>query len=703
MNTVMKLFLSMSFSGALLILALLIGTRLLKDKLSRQWQYYIWLIVILRLLLPFGAEINLLGKTYQTIDQTITQAAPLSPQQDASDSPKEAYKPDANSNNNNNKTDDPANITAAKLTFEYTISLLVNHICLIWLAGVSGMLIRKITIYQSFTRYIKAGSSPVSDIALLNKMSIIAEQINIHKPIELSVNPLISSPLLTGLLRPCIVLPSADISEKDFRYIVLHELMHYKRRDILYKWLVQAAVCLHWFNPFVYLMSRKITKACEFSCDEAVLAKTGSSSAQDYGETLLDAMAAVGKYKETLGAVTLSENKQLLKERLGAIMNYRKKSKTIRFLTGVLTMCIIITAFCIGVYPIVSIAAPNAANPSRVPAESNANDTLSGQAERFYKAGSLQLFEIAFSGMDENTQNAWLERIYKDEETAFFSVCVDQLDADSPLIGRLAETFYQDGATAFFSILADCMSEETLELWLDRALEDRKHSFQSVIFDALRIYDKTGKWEKMENDLEQELEKQQLEQYQAVGVTINGKKYYYQGQLVNIFLDSRPDSSFYTLNMNPAGTANIRILRGEDGQITGAAYMTEEEVTELLGGMEEPDNEITIPVEIDSIKSGESIWLGTYSLAEDDRVSYHVSAESGQTLVVGFVKAGQEQKQSFTHYNAYVNTVQDGILEIHSDDFVWSVKSGEYRLFVRAEGGALTGVGGEVTIIKSVP
>ena len=174
MNTVMKLFLSMSFSGALLILALLIGTRLLKDKLSRQWQYYIWLIVILRLLLPFGAEINLLGKTYQTIDQTITQAAPLSPQQDASDSPKEAYKPDANSNNNNNKTDDPANTTAAKLTFEDAISLIVNHICLIWLAGVSGMLIRKITIYQSFIRYIKAGSSPVSDIALLDKMSIIA-------------------------------------------------------------------------------------------------------------------------------------------------------------------------------------------------------------------------------------------------------------------------------------------------------------------------------------------------------------------------------------------------------------------------------------------------------------------------------------------------------------------------------------------------
>ena len=100
---------------------------------------------------------------------------------------------------------------------------------------------------------------------------------------------------------------------------------------MFYKWLVQITVCLHWFNPLVYLMRREITKACEFSCDEAVLSKMGYDNAQDYGETLLDAMAAVGKYKESLAAVTLSENKQLLKERLGAIMNLKNKLKHLRF------------------------------------------------------------------------------------------------------------------------------------------------------------------------------------------------------------------------------------------------------------------------------------------------------------------------------------------------------------------------------------
>ena len=62
MNAALKIFLSMSFSGSLLILALLLGKRFLKDKISRQWQYYIWLIVLLRLLLPFGPEVSLMGK-----------------------------------------------------------------------------------------------------------------------------------------------------------------------------------------------------------------------------------------------------------------------------------------------------------------------------------------------------------------------------------------------------------------------------------------------------------------------------------------------------------------------------------------------------------------------------------------------------------------------------------------------------------------
>ena len=60
MNAVLKIFLSMSVSGSLLILALLLGKQFWKDKISRQWQYYIWLVVVLRLLFPFGPEAGLM-------------------------------------------------------------------------------------------------------------------------------------------------------------------------------------------------------------------------------------------------------------------------------------------------------------------------------------------------------------------------------------------------------------------------------------------------------------------------------------------------------------------------------------------------------------------------------------------------------------------------------------------------------------------
>ena len=82
---------------------------------------------------------------------------------------------------------------------------------------------------------------------------------------------------------------------------------------------------------------------------------------------------------------------------------------------------------------------------------------------------------------------------------------------------------------------------------------------------------------------EKEWEEKRLKEYQSFGVTKKGKNYYYEEQLVNIFLDKRPDSSFYTLNINPKGTVNIQVVRNTDGEITGVFYMTEEEAARLLG------------------------------------------------------------------------------------------------------------------------
>ncbi len=590
MNAVLKIFLSMSFSGSLLILILLLGKQFLKNKISRQWQYYIWLVVVLRLLLPFGPEVSLMGKTYRTVDQAISQAALLPPQQQPPlNVPGGNLVPAVGAEHRKEMLNSPADDVTTTHPFQDIGVLLINHI---WLVVALGLLIRKITIYQGFVRYIKARLTPVSDIEQLDELSIVAEQSGIKKPVELCVNPLVSSPLLIGLFHPCIVLPRVDILEKDFRYIVLHELTHYKRCDMFYKWLVQVTVCLHWFNPLVHLMSREITKACEFSCDEAVLTKMGSGNAQDYGKTLLDAMAAVGRYKENFGAVTLSENKHLLKERINAIMNFKKKSTAIRFLTGALTLCVMFGAAFVGVYPVDAAVDRTAGKlqvvVNKTPAQGStgtSSEDYAAQAEQYYKADSLPLFEITFPRLNENTQKMWLEKLYADGDVSFFSVSVRGLDTNSSLFADFAEKAYTNKELAFFSVLTDCMGEAELELWLDRALEDGNWAFQSMLFDKLN---QGEEFDELEEKREKEWAEAQMAEYQAVGVTMDGKDYYYQGQLVNIFLDIRSNKSFHTLNMNPKGTVNIKIVRDVENKITGVSYMTEAEVMELLGDMDDP-------------------------------------------------------------------------------------------------------------------
>ena len=88
-----------------------------------------------------------------------------------------------------------------------------------------------------------------------------------------------------------------------------------------------------------------------------------------------------------------------------------------------------------------------------------------------------------------------------------------------------------------------------------------------------------------DDEKDKKCDEAQRTEYQAVGVTADGKNYYYQGQLVNIFMDVRTNKSFYLLDTNPAGTVNIKVIRGANNKITGVTYMTEAEAAELLNDM----------------------------------------------------------------------------------------------------------------------
>lgn len=356
MNELLKVLLSLSISGTLLIFILILCNPLIKNKISKSWQYYIWLIVIARLLLPFTLETNLVGNVFQQIDNVIPQSEMIeSPKQNVPDLP--TYNESDYQNVNQGHMTNTEGPKAIVPVVQIILDKVISNALLIWLFVAAMLLIRKITIYQSFVKYIKAGRVEVSDIKHWERLGKLVEQEGIKRAVLIYTNPLISSPLLIGFFRPCIMLPTIKLSDSDFDYTILHELTHYKRRDMFYKWLVQITICVHWFNPAVRLMGREISKACELSCDETVIKGLTEKEKHAYGDTLIEAIKTGGHYENALASVTLTESVELLKERLDAIMKFKKKSKWGICISLLLTVVLVCGFTFSGAYAAVNISA----------------------------------------------------------------------------------------------------------------------------------------------------------------------------------------------------------------------------------------------------------------------------------------------------------------------------------------------------------
>ena len=339
MNEFMKILLSLSVSGALLLLLILGLKPLYKNRFSKRWQYYIWIVVALRFLLPFTPDTTIVGSLFEKFDTAaITNEIPTIPNVPVQVSP---------GNNEAEPIQTNRDMTAAT-----TLEPFNKYVCLffIWSALALVLFVRRITVYQGFIQYIKAGNTEVSDIKILNLLSDCEEKLNIKTRVELSYNSLIASPIMIGFFRPRIVLPVHELEDKELSYIFVHELTHYKQRDMFYKWLIQIVVCAHWFNPFVYLLEKEVNKSCELSCDEKVISVLDDTARREYGDILISFLKSNNLYKSSLASVTLTEGAEQLKERLGAIMKFKKKSKGIIAITAIFSVLVCVCFFVTGAY-----------------------------------------------------------------------------------------------------------------------------------------------------------------------------------------------------------------------------------------------------------------------------------------------------------------------------------------------------------------
>lgn len=341
MDNVFASVLRVSVSGAALTLVLLLLKPLLKNRVPKAFSYYIWILVLLRLALPFGYSVNL-PELPQLLPGTVPPAGaePAVP-----DGRLPELVPEAGGAGESGHADagdiTPGGNAGAPVAIGTWAGLwktLRGKLALVWLAGVLLSLGWHAAAYAVFYRKLaRSFALPhAEDLAVFRA-------INKDERIRLVCSGQTDTPMLVGILHPRVVLPRPAYvkngMEPELCGILRHELTHHSRHDLIYKWAVAFVVGLHWFNPAVYLMRHEINAACELSCDEAVIETMSVSERKAYGNTLL-ALASKRRLPPDVAATTLSEGKRQLKERLINIMNYKKTTRAAAALMAVLALAL---------------------------------------------------------------------------------------------------------------------------------------------------------------------------------------------------------------------------------------------------------------------------------------------------------------------------------------------------------------------------
>ena len=191
-----------------------------------------------------------------------------------------------------------------------------------YLAGAAAFLLYQGVSYALFRRTVRRWKRDVARADYAAMLSDTARDLGVSAP-EMIVCEAISTPAVTGLLCPRLLLPHERYDVQELRYILRHELCHLKRRDMLLKLVLLAANAMHWFNPVVYLMLRQADEDIELACDSAATDGLELPERAAYSRTLL---AAVQSSVRALPATTcFGGTVERLKRRITNVLGAQKK------------------------------------------------------------------------------------------------------------------------------------------------------------------------------------------------------------------------------------------------------------------------------------------------------------------------------------------------------------------------------------------
>lgn len=322
--------LHMSILAAVLIVTIVLIRLLAINKLPRKTFMVLWGLVLFRLLIPVSIPLPFNVNPFFTVaDRVIELIADTASTQIASPN---TVIPDMPSM-------DYTNAWASEVTSEGATQIppQVSPVTIIWVVGMIGFALFFLVTYFRCRREYQAAFRVKNDY--VNKW---LQTHKLRRSVKIRYTDRINAPMTYGIWKPVILFPMNTDWQDETRlsYVLTHELTHIKRFDILTKWLLAASICVHWFNPLVWVMYILAHRDIEFACDEKVVWTFGEATKSAYAKTL------IGLEERRSGFSPLCNNfaKNAIKERIEAIMNLKKKS-----IFGAILAVLVVSVLSIGV------------------------------------------------------------------------------------------------------------------------------------------------------------------------------------------------------------------------------------------------------------------------------------------------------------------------------------------------------------------
>lgn len=324
-----KALLITSLAGSALAVVISLLRPITKKLFGYSWHYYIWLCVLFVMLMPVRFNVNttpapnIATQTVQT-QQTVAGEQPETTENIVQTAPIQK----------------PQLLQKATVIWDRIIYNRMNILAYVWLIGTIALMLLNVVRYVRLNIKIRKNGEVIS---CPETREYTDRRINVR------IWENIASPFITGIFRPMLILPKTELSEEQLHNILRHEMTHFKRHDILYKWFAEFVKCVHWFNPISWYVSKQIASECEISCDMSVTKNMSGSEEMSYVSTILS-LLPTGKSKQLPLTTQMASSKKFLKRRFVMIKNKKTTSRFMSVLSAVIAVVMLsTTVFASGV------------------------------------------------------------------------------------------------------------------------------------------------------------------------------------------------------------------------------------------------------------------------------------------------------------------------------------------------------------------